>query len=330
MNVRHASKFLRTTLAATMASVALLMGAAGDAAAQSKPIVRVLVGFPPGSGSDSLARIYADALSSAINVTTVVDNRPGAGGQIAAQALKAATADSNSIMFTVDHQVVMVPLITKEPGFDPKKDMIPVGKIANFYTCLVVPASSPAKTVDEYIELARKDPNQGSLAIPAPGSQAHFAVYVLAQRYKVNLTAAPYKGWGPAVVDLLGGNVPAGVGPCDAVNEHKKTGKLRVLATATDRRLKMMPDVPTFAEGGLRMPADSFLAVYASTTLRQDLLRQITDATRKMFDNPATVEKIAATQMDPSYAGPDELRRLVEQNAEFWGEQVKRSQFQLQ
>jgi len=314
------------------AAVALICGAAaaGSAFAQGKPVVRMLVGFPPGSGSDSLARIYADALSAAIGVTTIVENRPGAGGQIAAQALKAASPESNSIMLTVDHQVVMLPLITRNPGFDAQKDMIPVGRIANFHTCLVVPSASPAKTLDEYIDGAKKDPKMASVAIPAPGSQPHFLTYLIGQKYEVGLTAVPYKGWSPAVVDIMGGSVPAGIGPCDGVTEQKKTGRVRILAVATEKRLKSMPEVPTFAESGFKMPADSFLAVYASSRLKPDLLKQMTEATRKMFDNPTLVEKFASTQMAPAYAGPDELRRIVEQNTEFWGAQVRRSQFQTQ
>lgn len=326
MNSIQTRKWIRSALTA----LALGVAAATGVMAQSKPVVRVLVGFPPGSGSDSLARIYADALAHAMEVTTVVDSRPGAGGLIAAQALKAASPDSNTIMITADHQAVMLPLITKNPGFDVKKDMIPVARLANFYTCLVVPATSPAKSLDAYLENARKNSGMASVAIPAPGSQAHFLTYVMAQRSKAALTAVPYKGWAPAVVDLMGGNIPAGVGPCDAVTEHKRTGKLNILAVASDKRLKSIPDVPTFAENGYKMPVDNFLAVYASSTLKPELLKQMTEATRKMFDNPALVEKIAGTMMEPAYAGPDELRRIVDQNAEFWGEQVRRSAFQAQ
>ncbi|MBW8316553.1 MAG: Twin-arginine translocation pathway signal, partial [Hydrogenophaga sp.] len=121
---------------ATAVALATGLVVASTAMAQDKPLVKVLVGFPPGVGTDNLARMYAEALSEAIGVSTVVDNRPGAGGQLAAQALKQASPESNSLMFAVDHQVVMLPLIMKTPGFDVKKDMIPVARIVNFYTCL--------------------------------------------------------------------------------------------------------------------------------------------------------------------------------------------------
>jgi tripartite-type tricarboxylate transporter receptor subunit TctC len=260
----------------------------------------------------------------------VVENKPGAGGQIAAQALKAATPESNTIMFAVDHQVVMVPLIIKNPGFDVKKDMIPVARIVNFYTCLAVPANSPAQNFEGYLDMVRKSPEQGNFGIPAPGSQAQFVGYVVGQHFKVSMNPIPYKGAAPAINDLLGAQIPAAIVPCDALVEQRKAGKVRVLAMAADRRYSHMQDVPTFGELGVKMPADAFLAVYASTTLKPELLRRITDATRQMFDSPKTVEKFASTNMEPAYAGPDELRAVVDRASQFWAEQVKKSNFQAQ
>ena len=319
-------KIIKMILLAT----ALLAPLMGITQSQDKPIVRVLVGFPPGAGTDNLARIYAEALSSALNVNTVVDNRPGAGGLIAAQALKQATPESNSLMFSVDHQVVMLPLVMKNPGFDVKKDMVPVARIVNFYTCLAVPGNSPVKSLEEFIESAKKNPTQGNVGIPAPGSQPQFLTYILSQQYKVELNAVPYKGWAPAMVDLVGSNIPAAIGPCDALVEYKKTGRVKVLAVATEKRLATMSDVPTFTELGFKMPADSFLGVYAAANMKPELLKQIQDATKKMFENPKTIEKFAATQMEPAYASSEELRKIVEQNTVFWGEQVRKSNFQAQ
>ena len=313
------------------ALAALPFMASGPSLAQDKPVIRVLVGFPPGVGTDNLARMYAEALGEALNATTVVENKPGAGGQLAAQALKQATPQSNSLMFAVDHQVVMLPLVTKNPGFDVKTDMVPVARIVNFFTCLAVPATSPVKNLEGFVEAVKKDPAAaGNVGVPALGSQPHFLTYVLGQQYKIDLKAIPYRGAAPAITDLMGAQIPAAIVPCDALVEHRKGGKVRVLAVASDKRYKPMDDVPTFGEYGFKMPADSFLGVYAAANMKPELVKQVTDATRKMFESPKLVEKFASTQMEPAYAGPDELRNLVEKNAAFWGEQVRQSNFQAQ
>lgn len=323
------SLFLHLVRPVATAAVAGLL-AIGSAIAQDKPVLKVLVGFPPGAGTDTLARIYADALAERLNATMVVENKPGAGGLLAAQALKMASPQTPTIMFVVDHQVVMLPLITKTPGFDVKKDMLPVARIVNFYTCLAVPASSPAQTLQGFVDGAKKAPEAGSYGIPAPGSQAQFVGYVVGQHYGVALNPVPYRGAAPAIVDLVGGQVPAAIVPCDALIEHRKNGKVRVLAMASDKRYPAMPDVPTFAELGVKMPADSFLGVYAAANLSPELLGRINEATRKMFDSPQTVARIAATGMEPAYAGPDELRQIVERGSQFWGEQVRKANFQAQ
>ncbi len=323
-------KIFHRAIGASLMAAAMGLASALPAHAEDKPVVRVLVGFPAGAGTDTLARIYAEALAQQLNVTTVVDNKPGAGGQIAAQALKQATPESNTIMFAVDHQVIMVPLVVKNPGFDVKKDMVPVGRIVNFYTCLAVPASSPARTFNDYLDAVRKNPELGSFGIPAPGSQAQFVGYVMGQHFKVPMNPVPYKGAAPAITDLVGAQVPAAIVPCDGLVEYRKAGKVRVLAMAADKRYSAMPDVPTFAELGLKMPADAFLGVYAATTLKPELLKQITEATRKMFDDPRVVAKFAATNMEPAYAPPEKLGAFVDTATAFWAEQVRKSNFQAQ
>jgi len=331
MKIPHRIARLTRQWMIAAATGAALATSAGVAFAQTdKPVVRILVGFPAGAGTDNLARIYAEALNEITGMPTIVENKPGAGGQIAAQALKHASAESNTLMFTVDHQVVMLPLITKTPGFDVKKDMIPVARIVNFYTCLAVPASSPAKDFQSYVAMVRKQPELGNFGIPASGSQPQFVGFVISQHYKISMNPIAYRGAAPAIVDVVGGHVPAVIVPCDGLIEYRKSGIVRVLAMASDKRYQAMPDVPTFAELGVKMPADSFLGVYAATSIKPELLRQINDATRKMFDSPKTLQKFSATNMEPAYANAEELQRIVDKGTEFWGEQVRKSNFQAQ
>lgn len=331
MNIRsRLQRAARRTLLAACSALILLGATVSPTAAQDKPVVRILVGFPAGAGTDVLTRIWGEALSEAIGATVVVDNKPGAGGLIANQLLKAAPPESNTLLFAIDHQIVMLPIITRNPGFDLKKDMRPVARITNIYTCLAVPASSPAKSAEEYVALVKKDAAQGSYGVPAPGSQAQFVGYVMGQHYGIPMVPVPYRGAAPAINDLIGGQVPAVIVPCDALVEHRKMGKARVLAVAADARNPHMPDVPTFTEMGLRMPADGFLGVYATTRFDPALLRRIEEATRHMFEQPAFLKKVEAINMEPSYADAATLEAYVDRSQAFWAEQVRKTNFQLQ
>ena len=295
-----------------------------------KPLIKVLVGYPPGAGSDALARIYAEALGQTINVNAVVENKPGAGGQIAAQALKLASPDTNTVMLTMDHQVVMIPLITKNPGFDVRKDLTPVARVVTFNTCFAISGSSPVQSLQAHMETVKVKPEAGNYGIPAPGSQAQFVGYVVGKHFKALMNPVPYRGAAPAIVDLLGGQVASVVVPCDALTEHRKAGKVRILAIAAEQRSPTLPDVPTFDELGVKMPYDNFVAVYAPATMKPDMLRQITDATRQMFQSQKVVDKFNATGMTAAYASPEDLRRILDQTSSFWAEQVRQTNFQAE
>lgn len=310
---------------------ALLGLVVGPALAQSeKSVVKILVGYPAGAGADALARIYADALHQTLNVSTVVENKPGAGGQIAAVALKTASPDTPTLMLTMDHQVVMIPLITRNPGFDPKTDMVPVARLVSFNTCLAVSSNLPAQTLGAYAEAVKTKPELGNYGIPAPGSQAQFVGYVVGKHYGVPMNPIPYRGAAPAIIDLIGGQVPSVVVPCDALAEHRKSGKVRILGIAADKRSPAMPDVPTFDELGVKMPTDNFVGVYAPATMKPELLRQVVEATRRMLQSPQVVERLNATGMTASYASPDEMRSIVGKATAFWGEQVRLTHFQAE
>lgn len=313
-----------------LAGAALLAGAAFAQAADKPSLITVLVGYPAGAGSDTAARIYADALGKIMNTTVVVDNKPGAGGQIAAIALKNAPAEPPTVMLTMDHQVVMIPLITKNPGFDVEKDMTPVARLLTYYVCLAVPGSAPQKTLQEYVDAVKAKPDLGNFGIPAPGSQAQFVGHVIGTHYKVTMTPVPYRGAAPAIVDVIGGQVPAVVVPCDALTEHAKAGKLRILAIAADKRSPNWPEVPTFKELGVNMPTDNFLGIYASKSMKPELLKQIVDASRQMFQSPQTVDRFNSTLMTAAYAEPADVSRMVQEASKFWGEQVRLTNFQAE
>ncbi|HMN80254.1 MAG TPA: tripartite tricarboxylate transporter substrate-binding protein [Burkholderiaceae bacterium] len=322
---------LRVAAPAAIALVAALTAAnTSTAHAQTRPTLRILVGFPPGAGTDLAARIYGEYLAQLLNATVVVENKPGAGGLLAAQAMKLAPAESNTLMMTIDHQVVMLPLIMRNAGFDVRRDLLPVGRVLTFNTCLAVPGSAAASSLAAYVQAAKARPDQGAYGIPAAGSQAQFVGYVVGRHYDAPLRPVAYRGAAPAIADLVGGQVPSVVVPCDALNEHRKAGRLRVLAVAAHSRQPQMPDVPTFAELGVKLPTDNFVAVYAASSMPPELLRQVVDATQKMFQTPSMVERFNGTGMQAAYGSPEELVKVWERSQAFWAEQVRASKFQVE
>lgn len=315
---------------AALLAVCLFGSAPLAADAQAARTIRILVGFPAGAGTDALARIYADGLKDALGANVIVDNRPGAGGQIANQALKNAPRDGSVLLFAVDHQIVMLPHIMKNPGFDVERDFAPVARIATYSLCIAVHPAVDALDLAGLGALVRKDPSMGNYGIPAPGSNAQFMGLILGRHFGVPLNPVPYKGAAPALIDLVGGQLPMAILPCDAMAEFHRAGKLRIIASAAERRAAMIPDVPTLAEAGIKAPSDYFLAVYAPVGTAPEVLNQIREATRQQLTTPAMTGRIAKTGLTPAFAGTEELRRIGRESASFWGEQIRRSGYQPQ
>ena len=219
------------------------------AQAQTGP-VRILVGFPAGGGTDAIARTLADKLKDQLGVPVVVENKAGAGGQIAAQSLKAAAPDGNTLFLTHDHTISILPQVVKNPGFDPAKDFVPVAGFATFVNALAVSGGTPAKSTAEYVAWVRPQGGKGTLGVPAPASTPEFLVKVLGEKYKLDLVAAPYRGSAPMMADMLGNQIAAGVGSVPDFIENHKAGKIRIVAVLGGSRQAILPDVPTFSELG--------------------------------------------------------------------------------
>jgi tripartite-type tricarboxylate transporter receptor subunit TctC len=231
----------------TLAALATLPFAAR---AQERP-VRLLVGFPAGGGTDAIARLLAEALQASLGTPVIVENKPGAGGQLAAQALKAAPPDGSTFFVSHDHTISILPLVLKNPGFDPARDFVPVAGFATFANAFALSGGTPAASLADYLALVRAQGGQGNVGVPAPASVPEFLVKLLAQKHSLNLQSVPYRGSAPMMADMLGNQIPAGVGsvPDLIVNHQQK--KLRIVAVMGTQRQAVLPEVPTFAELGV-------------------------------------------------------------------------------
>lgn len=323
------SLFSRTLRLGAALAATLALGSAW--AEQAKP-VRILVGFPPGGGTDAIARLLSDKLKDSLGAPVVVDNRPGAGGQIAAQALKAAAPDGTTFFLSHDHTISILPLVVKNPGYAPAQDFVPAAGIASFVNAFALSSGTPGQSFTDYVDwLKNAGRGKGSVGIPAPASTPEFLVKLLGERYRTDLVAVPYRGSAPMIGDMLGNQIPAGVGSVQDFIENHRAGKLRVVAVLGDKRQAALPDVPTFAELGLKGFEDMpYYGFYAPKGTPQKSIDAFAAAVAKAVALPEVRDQLTAMGLSVGYMAPQELAAREQAYTKVWARIVKDSGFQPQ
>ncbi|MBV7539704.1 Bug family tripartite tricarboxylate transporter substrate binding protein [Acidovorax sp. sic0104] len=320
------SRLLRT---GALAGVALTMGLA---CAQTPKPIRLLVGFPPGGGTDAIARTLAEKLKDELGQPVVVENRPGAGGQIAAQALKSAAPDGTTLFLTHDHTISILPQVVKNPGFDPARDFVPVGGFATFVNAFAVSGGTPAKSFTEYVAWVKATGGgKGAVGIPAPASTPEFLVKLLGQKYQLDLVSAPYRGSAPMMADMLGNQIGAGVASVQDFIENHKAGKVRVVGVLGTRRQAAMPDVPTFDEMGLKGFEDlPYYGIYAPTGTPTKFVNDFSAALAKVVAMPDVRDHLTAMGLTVGHMTPQQLGAREKAYTEAWTRIIKTSGFVAQ
>jgi tripartite-type tricarboxylate transporter receptor subunit TctC len=312
-------------------ALALLALGAAPAGAQSARTVRILVGFPPGGGTDAIARTLADKLKDELGANVVVENRPGAGGQIAAQTLKTAAPDGTTFFISHDHTISILPLVLKNAGFEPAKDFVPVAGFATFVNALAVSGGTPAKNFNEWVTWVKGQGGKSAVGIPAPASVPEFLVKVIGEKYQLDLAAAPYRGSAPMMADMLGNQIPAGVGSIPDFIENHKAGKLRVVAVLGDKRQAAMPEVPTFAELGLAGFEDvPYYGFFAPTGTPQPLIDQFSAALGKVIAQPEVRDKLIGWGLSVGLMPQAQLASRERAYSQTWARIIRASGFQPQ
>ncbi len=298
--------------------------------AQTSPI-KLLVGFPPGGGTDAVARTLAEKLGPLLGTTVVVENKAGAGGQIAAQALKAATPDGTVLFLSHDHTISILPLVVKNPGYEPAKDFVAVAGFATFVNAMALSSGTPAKTFNDYVAWVKTQGNKGNVGVPAPASVPEFLVKVLGEKYKLDLQAAPYRGSAPMMADMLGNQIGAGVGSVPDFIENHKAGKIRVVAVLGSTRQAALPDVPTFTELGLAGFEDvPYYGIFAPAGTPKATIDRVSDALAKAVAMPDVKEKLTALGLTVAHSTPQQIDKSVQTYTQIWSRIIKSSGFQAQ
>jgi len=260
----------------------------------------------------------------------VVENRPGAAGQIAMSALKAAPPDGLTLVMTPLVTVVTAPHVFAKLPYDAFADFAPVAHTANFLFAFSVGPAVPANSLAEYVALVRKDVKFGNYASAGAGSLPHFFSLLFAETAGIPLNHIGYKGTAPALTDLLGGQIAAFMGTVSDLANQQKAGRLRVLATSGAQRARDLPDVPTFRELGFNIEGSGWYAAYAPAKTPRETVDRLAGAIVEAIRSPDVREKLEALGMEPTGLGPAELARIHKADYDKWGPVIKASGFKLE
>ena len=316
---------LLLSLATTLAWAPLLARADNWPA---KP-VRMVVPFPPGGPADLLGRLAGQAISAGIGQPVVVENRAGAAGNIGVDALAKAAPDGYTLAVVPVGNVAVNPSLFANLPYK-ASDLAPVALLATVENVLVVNAALPVANLQDLISLARKKPDSISFASPGAGSQAHLAGELMALRANVKLLHVPYKGVGPALTDVVGGQVSVMFAQASAAMPFIREGKLKAIGLASLRRSSALPQVPTIAEQGLPgFQAVSWYAVMAPAGTPRPIVDKLNEQMNRMLAKAETREQFVALGMEPGSGTPEQLAQRITSETAQWSEVVRKRNLQV-
>ncbi|HEX5635042.1 MAG TPA: tripartite tricarboxylate transporter substrate binding protein, partial [Gemmatimonadales bacterium] len=285
---------------------------------------RLIVPFSPGGVTDTSGRVIAEALSKRLGQPIVVENKPGASGNIGTQQVVNAAPDGYTLVLGFDGTIVINPHVFQNFPFDVETDLAPVGKIGDAVLIIVAHPSFPAKTLQELIALAKKDPKGISYGTSGVGGTPHIAGELLAQRTGAKLTHIPYKGGGQAMSDALGGNIPLVYTAVAGAMTHVKAGKLVPIAVSSAKRAPSLPDVPTFMESGVAdFEASSWVAVLAPAKTPKPVIDKLNRELNAVLGDPAIVERLVTLGIVATPGPPEQLAKQIRDDLAKYGRVVK-------
>ena len=297
-----------------------------DASAQtfpSKPI-RLVVTYPPGGGADLMARLIAPKMAETLGQPVIVENKPGAGGQIGAAEVAHGVPDGYTIMLDAANHAVNPALYGKTLPYDPAHAFIAISLLVRFPNMLVVTPSFPAKDVAELISMAKAKPGTIAFASSGNGSAQHLAGELFRQKAGVDMTHIPYKGGGPALNDVIGGQVPVFFANMASGLPHVKAGKLRALAVTGATRSPALPEAPTIAEAGLAgYEVYEWNAIFAPSGVPTAAVTRLADAIAKAMQSPDVRERVSSLGGEIAALGPRDTTRFVSEQTQLWARVVR-------
>ena len=310
---------------------AMMLGIGSGPMAQEKPPIRILVGFPPGGASDGLARLMADKLRDQLKQNVIVENRPGVGGRIAAQAIKAAPANGQMYMiapnatFTFQHLTYPVSVL----GYDMNTDFTSVARLTSYPMAMVVNTSIGTKTAKEYVAWLKVNPAKNTFGTAGQGGDTHFNGLQFGKLAGTPMQVVPYRGNGPLLIDLVGGQILTGNMLAGDALQHVKSGKLNYIGVFSPQRSPLLPDVPTLAEQGFNTGGDDgWMAVWGPAKLPKVELERMQTAIKNVLAMPDVKEMLLSKFLQVAdYRDGTEVDKQLQAELTHWGPIIKASGF---
>lgn len=309
---------------------ATLLCLATGAQAQDKQPIKILVGFPPGGSTDTVARVLAEKLAIVLKQPIIVDNKPGAGGRMAAQTLKASAPDGLTYMIAPNATPVFQTLLYPQSvlKYDMLQDFAAVGLVASYPLALAVNQQSGIKNAKEYVAWVKADPKNATFGSAGVGGHTHFTGLQLGKLIGVDMQVVAYRGNGPLATDLLGGQVPAGIMTAGDILQHQKSGKVRVLGVFGAKRSPLVPDVPTLIEQGYNLDTgDAWTGMWAPAKTPKAELDRMQNGLKYVLNLPEVRDIFNRATLHPDFRSAEDMDKLQRKELHYWGPVIKATGF---
>lgn len=303
----------------------LALGLGVPAAVHAEAPARFIVPFPAGGAADAMARVLVDKLKDELKQGVIVENRPGASTRVAAEVLKQATPDGNTVLMTLLDTMVIAPLVYNNLRYDPDRDFVPITEVAAVNYGLAVSANAPYRSLDDYVKAAKSDRNVATLGVSGLGSVLHFLAFDFTRQSHADISIVPFQG-GPAMVtNLIGNQIGSAIDGLGVFMEQHRSRKIRVLAVSGKQRSSQLPDVPTFSEQGYpSLVVSSGYALYAPARTPANQVSRWNAAMRKVLAMPEVRRRIQDIGYEPlAGSTPDEVTQLRKRLLEHWAPIVR-------
>ncbi|MDM0022743.1 Bug family tripartite tricarboxylate transporter substrate binding protein [Variovorax saccharolyticus] len=311
-------------------AAALALGASLGVQAQALEggPLRIVVGYAAGGATDRVARIVGDKLQAKLGVPVVVDNKPGAGGRLAAQQVKATPPGQNVLMVANPAVMVVAPLVFKDNGYDAERDFVPVSHVNDYEFALAVSTAVPVRELSHLLAWMRANPEKANFGVPATGSLPHFFGLMMGDKAKVRAEVIGYRGSAPLLTDLIGGQVPMAFDTFDVDLPQHQAGKIRILAVSGAKRSPFAPEIPTFREAGLDLVATGWNTFFAPAGMPKDKVARISQAIREVMQDPDTQRRFKDTLMTPVVSTQAQTEAMLKAYRAQWAPVVQKSGYQ--